>query len=62
LQALEDELAAELEEIVERCQSMGRDVERLEVGLEEDDVRVVELRLVWIPVGQDRESRPRSGR
>lgn len=62
LQSLEDELAAELEEIVERCQGMGRNVERLEVGLEEDDVRVVELRLVWIPVGQDRESRPGSGR
>lgn len=54
LQALEGELAAELEEIVERCQGMARDLERLEVGLEEDDVRVVELRLVWIPVGRDR--------
>jgi hypothetical protein len=41
---------------------MARDVERLEIGLEEDDVRVVELRLVWIPVGRDRETRPGSGR
>ncbi|HUG31363.1 MAG TPA: hypothetical protein VMM14_00605 [Acidimicrobiia bacterium] len=50
LEELEDELAAEVEEIVATHLTLTDKVESLEVSLEKDDVRVAELQLVWVPV------------
>lgn len=50
LAALENELAIDVEAIVGRFEEMAGDVERLAVTLEKNDIRVVEVRLVWIPV------------
>lgn len=47
---LEDELAAEVEEIVGKYEDLAGNIEKLEVGLEKNDVTVVEVRLVWVPV------------
>lgn len=50
LAELEAELAAEIDEIVGKYDALAGSIERLEVGLEKTDVRVVDLRLVWVPV------------
>lgn len=50
------ELEAELEEdvlgIVDKYRSMAEEVETVEIGLESSDVRVAEIKAVWIPVGE----------
>ncbi|HEU4895558.1 MAG TPA: DUF87 domain-containing protein [Acidimicrobiia bacterium] len=47
---LENQLATDVETIVNRFDAMADDMERLEVPLEKSDIRVVEIRLVWVPV------------
>ena len=48
---LEDELADEIAEISERFAAMVHSIEPLDVGLEKTDIRVAELKLVWVPTG-----------
>ena len=50
LVALEDDLADEVDRIVAKNRELAGEIGRFEVGLEKDDVRVVEVRLVWVPV------------
>jgi hypothetical protein len=50
LAVLENELAADVEAITGRFEEVASEVERLEVPLEKSDIRVVEIRLVWVPV------------
>jgi hypothetical protein len=50
-QELEAELAAELSEITTEWSGKAADVEPVAVRLERTDVRLVDLRLVWVPVG-----------
>jgi hypothetical protein len=47
---LENELATDVETIVNSFEEMAGNVERLAVTLEKNDIRVVEIRLLWIPV------------
>ena len=47
---LENELAADVETITSRFDEMAAEVERLQIPLEKSDIRVVEIRLVWVPV------------
>jgi hypothetical protein len=48
---LEDQLADEIAEISERFASMVDSVEPLNIGLEKTDIRIAELKLVWVPTG-----------
>ena len=50
LAELEQELGDEIEEIVAAQGEVSTRVEELEIPLEKTDVRVAELKLVWIPV------------
>lgn len=50
LAELEDELAAEIEEVTARFEEMADQIERFEVSLEKNDIRVAEIRLLWVPV------------
>ena len=50
LAELEEELADDVAEITEEWTAKAGEIEAVEVGLERDDVRVVELGVVWIPV------------
>jgi hypothetical protein len=50
LEELEDELATEVNEIVARSHDLAEAIEEVDVPLEKSDVRVVDLKLVWIPV------------
>jgi hypothetical protein len=47
---LDQELRAELEEINDRWELVGMDIETVEIGLEKSDISVVETALVWLPV------------
>lgn len=47
---LEDELATAVNDIVDKYLTLAGNIEKLEIGLEKNDVRVVEVRLVWVPV------------
>jgi hypothetical protein len=47
---LENELATDVETIVDNFEEIAGNVERLAVTLEKNDIRVVEIRLLWIPV------------
>ena len=49
LQELEDELADEIVDIVDRWTAAAEEVETMEIPLEKTDVRVVETKLVWLP-------------
>ena len=48
---LEDELADAIDELVAQHQEMADAVEEVEIPLEKTDIRVVDLKLVWVPVG-----------
>jgi hypothetical protein len=48
---LEDELADEISTITTGQATLADQVEKVQIGLEKDDVGVAELRLVWVPVG-----------
>jgi Helicase HerA, central domain len=50
LEDLEAELADEIVEIQNKYDDMASSVEPMEVGLEATDVRVAELKAVWIPI------------
>ena len=50
LAELENELAAEVEEVTGRFEEMAAQIETFEVSLEKNDIRVAEIRLLWIPV------------
>ncbi|MGF1618818.1 MAG: helicase HerA domain-containing protein [Acidimicrobiia bacterium] len=47
---LEYELEDEFAEITARFEDVAANVETVEVGLEADDVRIAEVRAVWIPI------------
>ena len=47
---METELRHELEQINDRWEAKGDAIEPVEVGLEKNDIDVVELLLLWIPV------------
>ena len=51
LDELEQELADEVNEIVSRHEDLVAEVETMDVSLEKTDIRVVDLKLVWVPVG-----------
>jgi predicted nucleic acid-binding Zn-ribbon protein len=50
LAELEQEIADEIAEIDERWRAVAEEVDTLSIRLEATDVRVVETRLVWVPV------------
>lgn len=50
LAELEQELADEVNEIVARYDEIAAEVETMDVSLEKTDIRVVDLKLVWVPV------------
>lgn len=52
IDALEDELSRELEEVTDRWLDRRDEVEQLEVGLEKNDVHVEELALFWAPLAR----------
>jgi len=47
---LEEDLSAELTEIRDRYSDMAESFEPMEIGLEKTDIRIVDLKMVWIPV------------
>jgi hypothetical protein len=49
IEALEEELASELERIGAEAAERARGIEPVEVGLEKTDLSILELALVWIP-------------
>ena len=49
IEALEDELAAELGRISSEAEERARGVEPLEVGLDKTDLSIREVAVVWIP-------------
>jgi hypothetical protein len=53
LDELERDMILELEEINDRWEDIGRDIEPVEVGLEKNDIHVDEISLVWIPMGSE---------
>lgn len=50
LEELERELAAEVDEIVAKNHGLASEIAEFDVSLEKTDVRVVEVKLVWVPV------------
>ena len=50
LAELEQELADEVNEIVAGYDEIAAEVETMNVSLEKTDIRVVDLKLVWIPL------------
>jgi hypothetical protein len=50
LAALEEELKAELVEIVDAWEAKADAIEEMEIPLEANDVDITEIRLVWVPV------------
>ena len=46
---LDRELREELEEINDRWEDAGADIEILEIGLEKSDIHVTDVALIWIP-------------
>lgn len=51
LQELEDELSNEMASIVDEHVAMAGSIETMGIGLEKTDVRVADVKLVWVPVG-----------
>lgn len=51
LTELEYELEDEFAEIMARFEDVAANVETVEIGLEADDVRIAEIRAVWVPIG-----------
>ncbi|MDJ0496515.1 MAG: ATP-binding protein [Acidimicrobiia bacterium] len=51
LQDLEADLVEELEEINDRWENRGEEIEQVEVGLEKSDIQIAETALVWLPIG-----------
>jgi hypothetical protein len=51
IEALEDELASELERIGTEAAERARGIEPVEIGLEKTDLTVRELAILWIPRG-----------
>ena len=49
---LEGELQDELISIQSEYDALAASIETLEIGLEKNDIRVAEARLVWVPVGR----------
>ncbi len=47
---LEEELLEELEELNDRWEDTGAEIETFEVGLEKNDITVVDIALVWLPM------------
>jgi hypothetical protein len=47
---LEDELATEIAGITEATRAKAENVVEVEIGLEKTDIRIAELKLVWVPV------------
>ncbi|NNE05689.1 MAG: hypothetical protein HKN15_08215, partial [Xanthomonadales bacterium] len=47
---LETELQQELESIQQEHEAMTESLDSLEIGLEKNDIRVAEAKLVWVPV------------
>ena len=50
LDELETELTDEVAEITQRWSDVAEDVTEITVGLEANDVKVVQLSLTWLPV------------
>jgi hypothetical protein len=50
LEALEDDLAREMAEIADRHRAMAEAVEEMEISAAKSNIRISELKLVWIPV------------
>jgi hypothetical protein len=50
LQELEQELATEINAIVGRHKEVASEIQQVDVPLEKTDVRVAEVKLVWVPV------------
>jgi multidrug resistance efflux pump len=50
VEALEQELAAEIATLTEEHMAKASQIEEVEIPLEKTDIRVAELKLVWIPV------------
>jgi hypothetical protein len=50
LEQLEQELADEVKEIVAKFEDAAAEIGTIDVSLEKTDIRVVDLKLVWIPV------------
>jgi len=48
--ALDRELREELEEINDRWEEIGGDIETMEIGLEKSDIHVEDVALIWVPV------------
>ncbi len=48
---LEDELAQAMTEIIDEYAGMVDEIETVEIGLEKTDIRVADIKLVWVPVG-----------
>jgi K+/H+ antiporter YhaU regulatory subunit KhtT len=46
---LEDELAEEIASITDELQARAGRVEEVEIPLEKTDIRVTDLRLLWVP-------------
>lgn len=51
LEALEDELAAAIEDITSKHDGLADQIEPVDIPLEKTDVRVVQIKLVWVPRG-----------
>ena len=47
---LEDELMTELEEINDRWEAVATEIEIVEIGLEENDITISEMTVVWLPI------------
>jgi hypothetical protein len=48
--ALEQELAEEIATLTEEQREKASRIEEVEIPLEKTDIRVAELKLVWIPI------------
>jgi len=51
LREMEADLQDELEEINDMWEERGGEIETIDVGLEKNDIRVIEAALLWIPTG-----------
>ena len=51
LAELEADLVEELEEINDRWEERGESIAPVEVGLEKSDIQIIEIALVWMPLG-----------
>jgi hypothetical protein len=53
LDELEQDLAEEISAITSSYQELATEIETLEIPLEKTDIRVVDVKLVWVPIGRD---------